>query len=209
MNIILAIIAILIAYLLGSIPTSFIFAKLMKGMDIRDYGSGNVGATNLLRVTGKAPAILALFLDIVKGIVAVTLVPFIFIKFDPKMSFEVFRIILGLAAVFGHIWPVFLKFKGGKGVATSAGVLLIIAPKAVGLAILIWLLTLAVSRLVSLGAILASISLPVSSALMGERVEVVILCIILCLICCYKHKSNIKRLIRAEEPRLGEKVKKQ
>ena len=200
-------VGILTAYLIGSIPISFIFAKLMKGVDIRDYGSGNVGATNLLRIAGKLPAILALVLDMVKGVIAVTLVAFIFFNPESRLNFELYRLILGLTAICGHIRPVFLKFKGGKGVATSAGVLLIVAPKVLGVGLLVWLLIVAIFRYVSLGSIMAAVSLPVSAAIFGGPIELVAFCVTICFIASYMHKSNITRLLRNEEPKIGQVLK--
>ena len=202
----LILIAILVAYLIGSIPTSFIFAKLLKGIDIRNYGSGNIGATNLMRVAGPLPAIAALILDMTKGVIVVTLVAFIFFGPETRLNFDLFRMLLGLAVIFGHIWTVFLKFKGGKGIATSSGVLLILAPEVFGVAVLVWILTVAISRYVSLGSILASISLPISAAINGKPIGLVIFCITLCIISSYKHKANIRRLLRNEEPKIGHKT---
>lgn len=202
----MALIAVIAAYLVGSIPTSFIFAKLMKGVDIRNYGSGNVGATNLSRITGKLPSTLALVLDIIKGVVAVLLVAFIFISLGLKMDPLRLKLMLGVAAVSGHIWPVFLKFKGGKGIATSAGVLAVIVPKVVAIVIVIWALTVLITRFISLSSVVASISVPISAALLGYSVDVVIFCIILCVITTYKHKTNISRLMKGEEPRMGKKI---
>jgi len=198
----------MVAYLVGSIPTSFIVARLLRGVDIRDYGSGNVGATNLSRVAGKKPAIFVLLVDIGKGIFAVTVVAYIFAKADLNLDFYMFKLILGLAAICGHIWPVFLRFRGGKGVATSAGVMLIIAPKVLVIGILIWLIIVIITRYVSLGSILSSVSLPVSAAVLGEQIELVTFCVILCIIGTYKHKLNISRLIRNEEPKIWTNSKK-
>ncbi len=198
---------ILVAYSIGSLPTSFIFAKIMKGVDIRNYGSGNVGATNLMRMVGKLPAILALLLDVAKGALAVILVPLMVSGVEFRFDFEIYRYILGLATISGHIWPLLLKFKGGKGVATTLGVLLVVAPKIILIAFAIWLITTLITKYVSLGSVIGSISLPVSAALMAEPIEMVIFCAIICIIACYKHRSNISRLLRGEESRIGQKLK--
>lgn len=207
MQILFIFLGILVAYLVGSIPTSFIFARLLKGVDIRKYGSGNVGATNLSRVAGKLPAVFALILDVCKGVIAVTLVPYLFIKFGVRISSFHFKLISGMSAIAGHIWPVFLGFKGGKGVATSAGVLMVMAPKVLGFAFLVWIITVVISKYVSLGSIFSSISLVIIAAVLGEPFGLVVFCAILCLVGCYKHKSNIKRLIRGEEMKIGRRVK--
>jgi len=196
-----------VAYLLGAIPTSYVLAKLIRGIDIRGYGSGNVGATNLFRVAGKLPALLALIVDVAKGALAVTLVAIVFFKPAPGLDFSVYRVFLGLAAFCGHVWPIFLKFKGGKGVATGGGVLLVLAPKVFGLALLVWIITVLITKYVSLSSILGSISLPISAALLGRPVEIVIFCITLCFMVCYRHRPNIARLIRKEEPKVGRKAK--
>ena len=108
----------LVAYLLGSIPTAYIFGKLLKGIDVREHGSGNVGATNTLRAVGKLPALLVFLIDFAKGLVAVKVIPLFWEGHPPY-----FYVFLGIAAVAGHIWPVFLKFRGGKGVATLVGMM--------------------------------------------------------------------------------------
>ena len=112
----------LLAYLIGSFPTSFIMAKTMKGIDIRQVGSGNAGATNVLRSVGKMPALVTLIVDIAKGIFVVTIAANFFYAFIDNIDYDFYRSFLGLAAICGHIWPVWLKFRGGKGVATTLGV---------------------------------------------------------------------------------------
>ncbi len=196
---------VILSYLIGSIPTSFIIAKLKGGIDIRNHGSGNVGATNVLRTSGKAAAIIALTGDILKGVIPVLLIAPILNRFV-DMNYESIRILLGFSAICGHIWPVFLHFKGGKGVATSCGVLLLLCPKAFGIAVLVWLITVILARYVSLGSILACISLPISTAILGSSIQMVLFTITLCFISSYKHKSNIIRLINNEEPRINQKT---
>ncbi len=196
--------AVTLSYLLGSLPTSYILAKVLKGIDIRGYGSGNVGATNVLRTVGKLPALIALLIDILKGVAAVTLLSTFLYPASLNIDYESFQILLGFSVICGHIWTVFLKFKGGKGVATSAGVLLILCPKAVGIAAIVWLITILITRYVSLSSLLASISLPIINAVMGMSVQLVIFTITLCFISTYKHKANITRLINREESKIGQ-----
>ena len=203
---IILIIALLTAYLLGSIPASYLVARAASGVDVRQYGSGNVGATNVLRTAGKGPGIIALVCDILKGVLAVTVLSRFFFKYSISTDYESFRILMGLLAICGHIWPVFLKFKGGKGVATSAGVLLIVCPVAFGISAVVFFTTVLVSKYVSLGSILGSVSLPIAVALMGRPIQMVLFTITLCLISCYKHNSNIIRLINSDEVKIGEKV---
>ena len=171
--------AVILSYLLGSLPTSYILAKMLKGIDIRRYGSGNVGATNVLRTVGKLPALIAILIDILKGVAAVTLLSTFLYPASLNIDYESFQILLGFSVICGHIWTVFLKFKGGKGVATSAGVLLILCPKAVGIAAIVWLITILITRYVSLSSLLASISLPIINAVMGMSVQLVIFTITL------------------------------
>jgi len=193
-----------LAYLVGSIPTSFIFTKIFTKLDIRKHGSGNVGATNVFRVVGKVPAIMVLVLDILKGVVAVTVIPNFLFNNDigVMMGLDLFKILLGMGAISGHVWSVFLKFKGGKGVATTAGVLLIIAPKILAGSALIWVVILAIFRIVSIASIAASIFIPVFSIIFYQSFSLVVFSIFLGIFGTYKHKANIKRLFRGEEKKL-------
>ena len=197
-------ISLILAYLIGSFPTSFIFAKVLKRVDIREAGSGNVGATNVFRVVGKLPAIFVLLIDIFKGYAAVRFLPDLFFNstIDANLGLELYKILLGTCAISGHVWTVFLKFKGGKGVATTTGVLIALAPKVIGGSAIIWLLIFIIFRIVSVASIVASIFLPIFAAIFYTQTSLIIFCVILCLVGTYKHKSNIKRLIRGEEKKL-------
>jgi acyl phosphate:glycerol-3-phosphate acyltransferase len=192
--------ALLAAYLLGSVPFAMISSKIFGLADPRTYGSGNPGATNVLRSGNKKAAILTLIGDALKGWAAV------FIAQQLGLSDTVIGLV-ALAVFFGHLFPVFLKFKGGKGVATAAGVLLALDP-VLGLVVLAtWLLTAYVSRYSSLAAILAAISAPVASGLMhgggGPTVVVGVLAFILVI----KHWQNIQRLMAGQESKIGSKKK--
>ena len=165
-----------------------------------------MGATNVLRTVGKGPAIIALFLDILKGVITVTLLASIIFRFTKILDYQSLRILMGLAAISGHIWTIFLKFKGGKGVATSAGVLMILCPRVLWLAVGVWLIILLLTKYVSLGSILASISLPITASITGLSIQLVMFTITLCLINTYKHKGNIVRLINGEEGKIGQKA---
>jgi len=194
-----------VSYFVGAIPFALIVAKFFKGIDIRKVGSGNVGATNVYRSVGKVPGVIALALDISKGLVPTLFIAQAFYQFGQNpswVSLELFRILCGAAAVAGHNWPVFLKFKGGKGVATSTGVLLGLAPKAVLWCFVIWFLTVLASHYVSVASIAASLAFPILAFLLGYKGEVLIFAIILCAVGIYKHKSNIKRLIKREESKV-------
>jgi acyl phosphate:glycerol-3-phosphate acyltransferase len=201
--------ASIFAYLLGSIPFSFILGKAMKGIDIRTTGSRNVGATNLMRCAGKFPGISALLLDVSKGIIAVTFVANIFYRQDLLIGEHFFKIIIGLFAVMGHVWTVFLGFKGGKGVATTIGVLAGLSPLAVASGIFVWLVFIAIFKYVSLSSIAMSVAMPAVMLFLGEPVEYIVLSFTLCVIIICRHYGNIMRIIKATEPRLGNAQMKQ
>ena len=166
---ILTVVALLASYLIGSIPTAYLFGKMLKGIDIRKVGSGNVGATNALRALGKGPAVTVLFLDILKGFAVVVFLGNFFWDKPVLLQTQNLRILMGLACICGHNWTIFLQFKGGKGIATTFGVLLAISLKiaglnsVIGLLILIWFIVFFVFRTVSLASICSAIALPVFS----------------------------------------------
>jgi glycerol-3-phosphate acyltransferase PlsY len=203
------ILAIIISYALGSIPTAYIFGRLLRGIDIRKFGSGNVGATNALRVLGRGPGILVLLLDIVKGILPTVFLADFLIPKIPSISAELLRIILGFCCICGHNWTIFLRFKGGKGVATSLGVLLGLALKIegvkwiLGLAVLVWLAVFLILRIISLSSIAAALSLPLSAWLFGKSRILLIFSLVITVFAIFRHKSNLKRLLRKEEPRFS------
>jgi acyl phosphate:glycerol-3-phosphate acyltransferase len=195
--------AVIIAYCLGAIPFSFILGKAIKGVDIRTTGSKNVGATNLMRCAGKFPGISALLLDVSKGVIAVTFIADIFYRQDLLMGEHFFKIMLGLFAVMGHVWTVFLKFKGGKGVATTIGVLAGLSPLAVASGIFVWLVFIAIFKYVSLSSIAMSVAMPAAMLFLGEPVEYIVLSSALCVIILCRHYGNIIRIIKATEPKFG------
>lgn len=198
------ILGIIISYLLGSIPTAFIVSQIFMKIDIRKHGSGNVGATNVFRVLGKLPGILVLIIDITKGVLAVSLLPDYL-----GMPNEVYRALFGLSAVVGHIWTVFLRFKGGKGVATSLGVLFGLAIKITGLRTVLalamgsWLVIFVIGGFVSLASVLTVLCVPIYMLIFNQNIEIVVLGIILCLIIVYKHIPNMNRLLKGEESRFN------
>lgn len=191
------------AYIIGSVPTAYIFGRVLKGIDIREYGSGNVGATNVFRVIGKVPGIIALIIDIMKGFISVTYLASGFMYLAPVTRPELYRILVGLSVIAGHNWTIFLRFKGGKGVAASAGVVIGLIPKIFWLGFLVWLITFFITGFVSLGSIIAVISIPIFTLAFGEPAEIVVFMCLLCLIIVYKHKPNIRRLARGEEKRIS------
>jgi len=199
------ILAIILAYFLGSIPTAYIFGKVLKGIDIRRHGSGNVGATNVFRTVGKVSGIIVLVIDFLKGFIAVTLLPFYLQKFLPEpIASYPFNIVifLGAAAVCGHIWTVFLGFKGGKGVATMAGVVAGLSAVVLFSCLGVWILVFAIWRYVSLASIVVAVILPVFAIASGGDLYFLIFCAIFSIIGIYRHRENIKRLIQGTEKKL-------
>lgn len=201
------IIMILLSYVIGSFPTSIVTGKILKRIDIRQYGSGNAGATNVFRVLGWKAGLFVLVVDMAKGLVAT-----IWIYQIANSAFGWpdinFKIIAGLAAVAGHIWTVFAGFKGGKGVGTGAGMILGIAPIPVLVGVVVFVVVVAVSRYVSLGSILASISVPVTLLLQKYHFhqdtswQLLILGFIIPVLIIFTHRSNIQRLLQGTENRI-------
>jgi len=204
----LIILGILVSYLIGSIPTAYIFGRFLKGIDIRKAGSGNIGATNALRVLGKGPGITVLFIDILKGFLAVTLLGNALVSKSTLISDETLRILLGISCICGHNWTVFLRFKGGKGVATTFGVLLglsleIASLKLVlGLVILIWFLTFIIVGIVSIASVLSGITLPIFIITFRLSPTLIFLSILLCAFIILRHRTNLKRVLEGKEKRL-------
>jgi len=197
--------SIAVSYFLGSIPFALVITKLFKGVDIRKLGSGNVGATNVYRTVSKPVGVIVLILDAVKGFLAVAVISGIFYKMgpnEPVISLELFRILSGAASICGHNWTIFLRFKGGKGIATSTGVLLALAPKALLISATVWFIVVLISHYVSLASILASAAFPAITAILGYPKEIIILTITLAIISGYKHKTNISRLISGKEAKI-------
>lgn len=198
----------LISYLIGSIPTAYIFGRLLKGMDIRNFGSGNVGATNAFRVLGKGAGITVLVLDILKGFLAVVFLGNLVAGAAGPISEQTLRIILGLSCIAGHNWTIFLRFNGGKGIATTFGVLLGLSTKIaglkliLGLVILTWILIFVIARIVSVASVLTAIALPVYMAIFKQPKMLISLSILLCIFVILRHKSNLKRVFQGKEPRL-------
>jgi len=192
-----------VSYLLGSIPTAYLFARVTKGIDIRQHGSGNVGATNAFRVLGKLAGTIVLLIDILKGILATTLVADFF-QFNSVLG----RVVLGAVVVAGHNWTIFLQFKGGKGIATSLGVLIGIATTIVSIrpvllaTVLAWFITFFLSGFVSLSSIMASLILLIAMILTSQPLEIVCLGIVFCLWIVLRHRPNIKKLLSGTENRV-------
>lgn len=195
------------AYLLGSVPFAVIVSRLMGLADPRSFGSGNPGATNVLRSGSKSAAALTLLLDAAKGWLPVALVGWWGLRYGLGAGAQT---LVGLCAFAGHVWPVFLRFKGGKGVATALGVLLGISPWLGLLVAGVWLLALAGSRMSSLSSLLAAAAAPIiywlgSGLAWGSTPQVPFMLGVMAVILFYRHSSNIARLLAGTEPKVGQK----
>ena len=202
---------VVFSYLLGSIPFGIIISKLWKGIDIREHGSKNPGATNVYRVVGPVPALLVLILDIGKGLAATLLISRIFVG-QPFLNPVSLMILAGIAVILGHVFPVFVGFKGGKGVATGLGVLISLAPVETVIALLLFLIIVGITRYVSLGSL--SSATFILLALVFEKyylhkpvsLELLATVLVLTIFIFYTHRSNIKRLLNGTENKFGKKV---
>jgi glycerol-3-phosphate acyltransferase PlsY len=212
MTLLLPPLLLLAGYLLGSIPSGWLAGRWLAGIDIRTQGSGSTGATNVLRVVGKGPALAVFLVDVLKGTLAVVLARTLLTPtgaMAPDWGVDSWVVAAGLAALAGHIWPVWLGWKGGKAVATGLGMLLGLAWP-VGLACFgIFLTVLSISRIVSLSSVVAALALPL---LMlgwfgdgGLRPAYLALALLTSVLVIWRHRSNLQRLLAGTEPRLGEK----
>lgn len=191
------IIAIVISYLIGSIPSGFLLTKYVMRKDVRQYGSGNIGATNVARVMGLKAGILVALFDILKGYLGVMIAQTIL-----GADFNTAVLFVAAAAIAGHDWSIFLGFSGGKGVATTFGVILRLYPLAFLIYALIWLLLVLTTRYVSLGSIIGSMSLPLTLYFTSYDLKHIIFAALLSLFVMYTHRANINRLLKGEENRM-------
>ncbi|WP_372806625.1 glycerol-3-phosphate 1-O-acyltransferase PlsY [Pontiella sp.] len=192
------------AYLFGAVPFGLLVAKT-QGVDIRAQGSGNIGATNVFRVVGKGWGIFTFTLDALKGFIPAFVFPRLGALVVEGYS-EDWGVLFGLVAILGHTFPVYLKFKGGKGVATSAGLLLGVAPLAVGVGFLCWLATVLISRYVSLASIVAALVCAATVWVQGDKGLVVNVALtLLAVLVVWLHRANVKRLLNGTENRFGKK----
>lgn len=193
-------IIILFSYLIGCFSSAYFLGKVSKNIDIRSYGSGNAGATNALRVLGKKMGILTFVLDILKGIIAVFLGQFI-LGVNGGLLASIFVVV-------GHNFPIFLGFKGGKGVATSLGVLLVLNWQTGLICLLIGVVFIVITRYVSLGSVMASITAPIIIVLTSDSIDksLYLTTLLLALLSIFRHKANIIRLFKGEENKLGENI---
>lgn len=199
---------LVLSYLVGSIPTSIIVSKSLRGIDIRNYGSGNAGATNVYRVLGLRLALLVLAGDAGKGLVAVLLLSRLSIDVCPLGTTQL-QVLAGLVAIAGHIWAIFAGFRGGKGVGTAVGVFFALAFVPTLIALIVWLIVTFTSRYVSLGSITAAVSLPLA-ALIQRNVfhhpvptEIMVFTLVIAILILITHRSNVKRLLAGTENRFG------
>lgn len=195
----MSMLSLLIGYLLGSISFSYLAGKLLKGIDIRQHGSGNAGATNTLRVLGKGPGIAVFLLDIFKGVAAV------WIAGALSGGNPLFQVLAGVCVIAGHNWPVFFGFKGGKGIATTVGVMATLAFWPIMYAGVFAIVAIAFTRYVSLGSLLLTALLPILIRWMNYPVEVFVLSMLLFIFAWIRHRSNIVKLLKGTENKLGAK----
>ncbi|KAF0142258.1 MAG: glycerol-3-phosphate acyltransferase [Stygiobacter sp.] len=213
---------IILSYLVGSIPTSILISKLVRGIDIRNYGSGNAGGSNVFRVLGWKWGILTIILDALKGAIAVIVVArfyldrFPFNNVTPFDDFTLVQIICGVAAVMGHVWTLFAGFKGGKGIATGLGVLIMIVTVDMALALGVFFLVVGLSRYISLGSLAAAVAVPLIMIIRENIFDVDIrgyhtilpFAILLALFVIYTHRANIVRLLEGSERKVSFSKKK-
>jgi len=192
---------LLVSYLLGSFPSGFLYAKNLKGIDLRNVGSGSTGATNVLRNIGKWPALLVFILDVLKGFIAVKIAYFF-------LHDNIFQVLAGLFAISGHIWPIWLKGRGGKAVATGLGMFIALSWK-VGLASFgTFLIVISLTKIVSLSSITAALLLPIYMLIYVGTFNhpFTVISFIVTIIVIWKHRSNINRILKGKEPKISTKV---
>ena len=211
-NAVYYVLVIVAGYFCGCIESGYLVGKLC-GMDIRDYGSGNSGTTNVLRVLGKTRALLTFLGDALKSFVPVLIVKFVLCPAVPDLNAELIQLVTGFAAVMGHDYPVFLKFKGGKGIAATAGLILATNPIMMLIAAIVFILVVAVTRYVSLGSLILVVLFLAEVIVYGqmggfsltqpELYEMYMIAFVLMLMAFYRHRANIKRLLNGTENKFG------
>ena len=204
MEIVLVVTLLIAGYLLGSIPTAVWWGQKYYGIDVREFGSGNAGATNTFRVLGKKAGIPVLIIDIVKGSLAVLLAFFSSYTFDSN-EFVNLQLALGMTALVGHVFPIFAGFRGGKGVATILGVVICLTPITSLLVLLVFLTVLLTTRFVSLSSITAGLSFPIllNLVLKNQNQTLIIFSIFVAVLLVVTHKKNITRLFKKQEPKVN------
>ncbi|WP_448513268.1 glycerol-3-phosphate 1-O-acyltransferase PlsY [Staphylococcus aureus] len=196
------IVMLLLSYLIGAFPSGFVIGKLFFKKDIRQFGSGNTGATNSFRVLGRPAGFLVTFLDIFKGFITVFFPLWLPVHADgPISTFFTNGLIVGLFAILGHVYPVYLKFQGGKAVATSAGVVLGVNPILLLILAIIFFIALKIFKYVSLASIVAAICCVIGSLIIQDYILLVV-SFLVSIILIIRHRSNIARIFRGEEPKI-------
>ncbi|HCY7912748.1 TPA: glycerol-3-phosphate 1-O-acyltransferase PlsY [Staphylococcus aureus] len=196
------IVMLLLSYLIGAFPSGFVIGKLFFKKDIRQFGSGNTGATNSFRVLGRPAGFLVTFLDIFKGFITVFFPLWLPVHADgPISTFFTNGLIVGLFAILGHVYPVYLKFQGGKAVATSAGVVLGVNPILLLILTIIFFIVLKIFKYVSLASIVAAICCVIGSLIIQDYILLVV-SFLVSIILIIRHRSNIARIFRGEEPKI-------
>lgn len=196
------IVMLLLSYLIGAFPSGFVIGKLFFKKDIRQFGSGNTGATNSFRVLGRPAGFLVTFLDIFKGFITVFFPLWLPVHADgPISTFFINGLIVGLFAILGHVYPVYLKFQGGKAVATSAGVVLGVNPILLLILAIIFFIVLKIFKYVSLASIVAAICCVIGSLIIQDYILLVV-SFLVSIILIIRHRSNIARIFRGEEPKI-------
>lgn len=198
----------IIAYAIGSVNFSVILSKKMAGFDVRDKGSGNAGTTNMLRTVGKGAAALTLILDILKGLVAILIAKYIVGNLAPEANIAILVQLAGFFVVVGHTFPMFFGFRGGKGVATSLGVLLMLNPLIGGICLVFALTVMAFTRMVSLGSIMAAILFPVLTIFIktnyiSDGYNYIFFGIAMAVLVIFNHRANLKRIYNGTENRIS------
>lgn len=197
----MVVVLMVVAYILGSIPNALWIGKVFKGIDVREHGSKNTGSTNAARVLGAKLGILTLILDISKGAIPTLIATMLL---DSSISV----ILVGICAILGHSFSIFMKFKGGKAVATTVGVFIVLVPGAILLAAVIFFLVFGITRYVSLSSMIGAISLPIWIILFYKNIPLTIFGIIIAILIIVRHKSNIQRLLNGTESKFSINKKK-
>ncbi|OFW33805.1 MAG: acyl-phosphate glycerol 3-phosphate acyltransferase [Candidatus Aquicultor primus] len=195
---------VVFAYLLGSVPFGLVVSKLLFRVDIREHGSGNIGATNAYRTLGPVAGAVVLTGDVLKAMIPVFAVRY-FLAGTPD-AVPLASVVVGLVAIIGHSYSIFLKFGGGKGMATAGGLMLALWPLVALILLGIWIAVIAVTRYVSLGSIIVAMILPVLVYLMYPKTEYIIFALLAGLLIIFRHRSNIARLLAGEELKIGTKA---
>ncbi|NMB45523.1 MAG: glycerol-3-phosphate 1-O-acyltransferase PlsY [Firmicutes bacterium] len=195
-----AVLAILASYLIGSIPFGLIIGKIWANLDVREFGSGNIGTSNVLRTVGPAAAIVVFALDVGKGAVAVYL--------GSLAGAEFTKIMAGVAAIAGHNWPIYLKFKGGKGIATSLGAVISLTPAIALILLGLWIIMVGITRYISLASLAAAVLFPIFLIISRASTTYILAGIVISVFAIYRHRTNIQRLLSGTEHKIGEKAEK-